>query len=80
MMMTMSNARRTMSAATFKAQCLAVLDRVAESGEILVVTKRGRPVARVVPIEKAPRRSLRGSVRYHGDIVAPIDVKWDAEQ
>ena len=80
MIVTMNNARRTMTAATFKAQCLAVLDRVAESGEVLVVTKRGRPVARVVPIEKGPHRSLRGSVRYHGDIVAPIDVKWDAEQ
>ncbi|MBI5509342.1 MAG: type II toxin-antitoxin system Phd/YefM family antitoxin [Deltaproteobacteria bacterium] len=78
--MTMSNARRTMAAGTFKAQCLAVLDRVAETGEVLVVTKRGRPVARVVPIEKGRRRSLRGSVRYYGDIVAPLDVEWDAER
>ncbi len=76
----MHNARRTMPAATFKAQCLAVLDRVAERGEVLVVTKRGKPVAKVVPIGKRTSRSLRGSVRYHGDIVAPLGEKWDAER
>jgi prevent-host-death family protein len=78
--MTMSNARRTMSAAVFKAQCLAVLDRVAQRGEVMVVTKRGKPVAQVVPIKKGARRPTAGSVKYHGDIVAPIGVKWEAER
>jgi prevent-host-death family protein len=65
-------------AGQFKAQCLAILDRVNETGEPVIVTKRGRPVAQVVPIERPRRRSLRGSITYHGDIVAPIDVEWDA--
>ncbi len=69
-----------MSAGVFKAQCLAVLDRVAERGEVLVVTKRGRPVAQVVPIRKGPRKTTLGSVTFHGDIVAPIGIKWDAER
>jgi prevent-host-death family protein len=67
------------SASQFKARCLALLDQVAEGGGELVVTKRGRPVARVVPAEEGA--SLRGSVTYHvpdEELVAPLDVEWDA--
>ena len=49
-------------AGEFKQRCLALLDRVAETGVPIVVTKRGRPVARVVPVD-APNHSLRGSLR-----------------
>lgn len=67
------------SATQFKARCLALLDEVAEGGAELVVTKRGRPVARVVPAhDDAP---LRGSVTYNvGDeeLIAPIDTAWKA--
>ena len=42
---------------------LALLDEVAETKETLVVTKRGKPVARVVPVEEP--RSLIGSVTFH---------------
>lgn len=62
--MTMVRLRRmtdtTIPAGQFKAQCLALLDEVAETGRPIVVTKHGRPVARVVPLEAAP--SLMGSV------------------
>ena len=71
---------QTISASTFKARCLALLDEVASTGEEIVITKRGRPVARVVPaVEPA---SLRGSVIYHvsdDELIAPIDVAWDVE-
>jgi prevent-host-death family protein len=69
------------SASRFKAQCLGLLDRVAETGEELVVTKRGKPVARVVPVEEPP--SLLGSVTYHvsdDELVAPLDEAWDVER
>jgi prevent-host-death family protein len=46
----------------FKAKCLALLDEVAETREPLVVTKRGKAVARVVPAEEPP--SLRGTVEF----------------
>jgi prevent-host-death family protein len=49
-------------AGDFKQRCLALLDQVAETGTPIVVTKRGRPVARVVPIPP-PNQSLRGSLR-----------------
>ncbi|MGI9019913.1 MAG: type II toxin-antitoxin system Phd/YefM family antitoxin [Solirubrobacterales bacterium] len=67
------------SATQFKARCLALLDEVAQGGGELVVTKHGRPVARVVPADEEV--SLRGSVAYHvGDeeLIAPIDVEWTA--
>jgi len=54
---------RTVSASMFKAKCLALLDQVAETHASFVITKRGRPVARVVPTDDpADRRSLKGSV------------------
>jgi len=76
---TMKPSRRHISAAAFKARCLALLDDVQASRETLVVTKRGRPVAMVVAVPERPSaRTLRGSVRYHGDLVAPIGEDWEA--
>jgi prevent-host-death family protein len=78
-MMTM--VMKEISASRFKAECLALLDRVAVSGEELVVTKRGRAVARVVPVE--PPAPLRGSVTYladDDDLWAPLGDAWDAER
>jgi prevent-host-death family protein len=72
-------ASRTISASQFKARCLAMLDEVAATGEEVVVTKRGRAVARVLPV--AQPESLRGSVVFNvGDeeLVKPLDIEWDA--
>ncbi len=69
---------RTMPAGRFKAECLAVLDEVEATGQAVVVTKRGRPVARVLPLEPPP--DLRGSVAFLVDddeLVAPLEVNWD---
>jgi prevent-host-death family protein len=71
---------RSIGAAEFKAHCLALLDRVAETGEAIVVTKRGRPVARIVPARQTDRASLRGSVAVRGDIVAPILDDWEVDR
>jgi prevent-host-death family protein len=68
----------TVAAGDFKARCLALLDRVAETGEELVVTKRGRPVARLLPAE-APR-SLEGSIVSEGDLISPIGDLWNSEK
>jgi len=76
----MAQAReRRVPAARFKARCLALLDEVEATGRAIVVTKRGRPVARVTPLaEGAP--DLRGSVAEQGDLVSPLDETWDAEK
>jgi prevent-host-death family protein len=52
----------TMQASTFKARCLAVLDDVAHSHRSVVITKHGKPVARLVPIEVEDRAKTMGSV------------------
>jgi prevent-host-death family protein len=70
---------KTISASRFKAQCLTLLDVVASTGEAILVTKRGKPVARVIPAEQPP--SLVGSVEIlvpEDEFLAPIDVSWDA--
>ena len=71
---------RSVGATAFKAQCLSLLDRVARTGEPLVITKRGKPVARLVPARRTQPTSLRGSVTIRGDIVAPILGTWDADR
>jgi prevent-host-death family protein len=69
-------------AGEFKAKCLQVLDEVQRLRMPIVVTKRGKPVAKLVPLEDQPESfigSMKGTMEIIGDIVAPIDVKWDAE-
>ena len=70
---------KRMPAGKFKAQCLALLDAVQATGEPLVITKRGRPVAKVVPFESANQDIfgyMAGKVRIVGDIESPIPVEW----
>ena len=65
----------------FRAKCLGLIDEVAETGREIVITKRGRAVAWLVPLRRrpgAPFGLYRDEVRIHGDIGAPIDVEWQA--
>lgn len=68
-------------AAVFKAQCLKVMDEVARTGQPVVITKHGRPVARLVPVPAEPRSLfgyMKNTVKIKGDIVAPTDESWSA--
>ncbi|MBI1789996.1 MAG: type II toxin-antitoxin system Phd/YefM family antitoxin [Acidobacteria bacterium] len=70
---------RTMSVSLFKRQCLSLLDTLDPDG--LVITKRGKPAARVIPIRSARSSligSLKGKLRIHGGI-GSTGLKWDAE-
>lgn len=67
---------RMVPAAKFKANCLSLLDEVARSRTELVVTKRGTPVARVVPLERAPREA-KLKVIFIGDVVGPSEPEWN---
>ncbi len=70
----------TISASRFKAQCLALLDDVGRTGVPLVVTKYGRPVARVVAVDASP--SLLGSVEFRvsdEELMSPLE-SWNAER
>ena len=67
---------KTMGAAKFKEQCLALLDQLDAEG--LVITKRGKPVARVVPYDREFTDfigSLRGKIEIRGDIMS-TGVRW----
>lgn len=87
MVMTMSanNAARkagVVSAAEFKAKCLSLFDEVAAERSSFVVTKRGKPVARVVPLAIGAggtgNGSLRGSLLYEEGLLDPVAAEWEA--
>lgn len=74
-----------MSISKFKATCLSVLARVKKTGQPVLITKHGKPVAEVVPPRPVPSAqswigSAAGVITIHGDIVAPVsDVDdWEA--
>ena len=72
--------KRTIPAGKFKAECLGLIDQVAKTRESFIVTKRGRPVVEVVPVQARKARPLHGSVTVRGDIVGPVLDAWDAER
>ena len=75
---------RTIAAGEFKQRCLSLLDEVGVSGEPIVITKRGRRVAQLVPISPERdgdwRDAMRGRGAILGDLVAPAGdpQEWDA--
>ena len=71
----------TYTASEFKAKCLKIMDEVAETGERVVITKRGVPVAELLPARERRKSmfgAMRGMITYKGDIISPVDVEWDA--
>ena len=77
----MSKHSKTIKASEFKAKCLALMDEVARTGERVVITKNGEPVADLVPHhtkKRSPFGVWKGKVEITGDIMSPIDVEWDA--
>lgn len=71
-------AMKIISAAKFKEQCLALLDEVDPAG--IIVTKRGKPVAKLIPIEKSGRALIgifKGELKPRGNLFA-TGVKWKA--
>jgi prevent-host-death family protein len=74
---TMSRKEKLVPAGEFKAKCLALFDEVEARGRSFVITKRGRPVARVVPLPGGGR-GLRGSLVHEEDLLAPVDADWEA--
>jgi prevent-host-death family protein len=77
----MAQTFREITATQFKARCLRLLDEVAESGETLVITKHGRPVARVEPPLR--RDDLQGSVKFNisdEELIYFSMGPWDMEQ
>jgi prevent-host-death family protein len=78
-----SAAPMQISAAKFKATCLELMDEVDRTGAAIIVTKRGRAVAQLVPVRARARSAfglLSGRVVIRGNLVDPIDVTWNANK
>ncbi len=70
------------SATEFKAKCLKLMDEVQKTHDPVIITKRGKPVAKLVPVEPEEPESwfgyMAGTIEITGDIMAPIDEDWEA--
>ena len=74
---------RKINAAAFKARCLALIDEVAESGQPITVTKRGKAKVQIVAVREKPKTlwgATKGTFRIVGDIVGPIVDEWDEDR
>ena len=73
---------KTVAAGKFKAQCLSIMDEVNATREPVLITKNGRPVAKMIPAEAEPKDvfgCLRGAMEIVGDIESPVipPDDWD---
>lgn len=72
---------RTIGVSEFRDQFSRLIARVAEHGDEIIVSKRGKPLARLIPYRIRPKSLLgidKGSMRILGDIVDPLDIESDA--
>jgi prevent-host-death family protein len=75
------NQNEQVTASDFKARCLELIDRIQQTREEITITRYGKPVAKLVPVDGEKRSALgwmRGSVIWQGDVVSPTGVKWEA--
>ncbi len=74
---------KSIEASEFKAKCFALLDEVARYGITLVITKRGKPIADVVPHKKTTKDAfglLKGRIKIKDDIISSTDIEWEASK
>jgi prevent-host-death family protein len=81
----MSNLEQPMKSVTatqFKNRCLAILEDVERTRRAVLVTRHGKPVARIGPVTPEagapPGNPLKNSIEHEGDLVSPIDDAWNA--
>jgi len=72
------------AAGKFKARCLAIMRQVQKFQQEVVITKFGKPIAKLSPIKGQPPQPIfgfmKGTVTIKGDIVGPTGEKWDADE
>ena len=75
--------KQRIAAGEFKAKCLHLLDEVQRTRTEIVITKRGKPVARMLPVEQEPPSvfgRMKGTVEILGDIVASTGEQWQVDE
>ena len=75
---------KTMPAGVFKAKCLAVMDEVHSKCESVIITKRGKPIAKLVPVESEPDDIfgfMKDKVKFIGDVITPVisQEEWEGD-
>ena len=73
------------SAGEFKAKCLKLMDQVKQYHQVIVITKFGKPVAKLVPVDEPDFKKplfgfLKGTVQIKGDLIAPTGEKWSVDE
>lgn len=74
---------KIVAAGYFKARCLKIMDQVRSTREPVTITKKGKPVAKLVPADRQPEEvfgCLKGEIEIVGDILAPLvpPEDWEA--
>lgn len=74
--------QRVVQAGKFKAECLKIMDEVKSTGTSVVITKRNKPIAKLMPIEDEESKPLfgrmKGTIHIKGDLIEPLGEQWDA--
>jgi prevent-host-death family protein len=72
---------KIIAASKFKIKCLSLIRDIVQDHEPVIITKHGKPLAKLVPYKidkEKENKPLKGAATYIGDIVSPIDVKWES--
>jgi prevent-host-death family protein len=76
--------KNTVSASELKTHCSKILDGVARKRDVVEITKHGKIVARIVPVDDEKPKSLfgfaRGCVSIYGDILESVETYWEAAE
>jgi prevent-host-death family protein len=72
----------TLTVSKFKATCLAVVEEVAKTKQGVIITKRGKPIAELIPYDAETEPvPLKNTVAFMGDIMSPVATEdWEAQQ
>ncbi|MGV3739876.1 MAG: type II toxin-antitoxin system Phd/YefM family antitoxin [Gammaproteobacteria bacterium] len=80
----MSSSTRSIQSGVFKAKCLQLMDEVKEKHIDIIITKHGKPVAKLVPLDDEPKLDLFGCMKntiiVKGDIVSPTNIDWEENE
>lgn len=76
---------RFVKASDFKAKCLKIMDEVAETGEAIIITKNGEPVAQLEPVRRKPEQAfgaMKGWIEIpkEVDLTEPTGGVWDSRE
>ncbi len=72
---------QTITASEFKAKCLHLMDEINRTGEEITITKNGKPVSVLKAYRSLPKTLFglhKGKVQSKDDLIAPLDIEWDA--